>query len=687
MSRKENKIMERRCYTNSINKNKGKQKMKRYQAILGSLGVAVVLMMLVVSYTDAQGPDTKPTPIPQQIFATAPVQVINVTTTTVEAAADGACSLIEAIVNANDDAQTHADCLAGSGADTILLEAGAAYVLTLADNVTEGDNGLPAIVSEMTISGTNATIERDAAAPPFRILYVAPTGTLTLDGLTIRGGRCISEEWGGGIFSWGAVTLNDSAVVSNTALGGKGGGIFSGGALTLTLSTICSNTAETGGGVFHQDGVATLNFSTVCHNEATDGSGGGLVNLTWTAPATMTLDHCAVFSNTASGEGGGVASQGVMIVDDSTVSHNTAVDGGGLFNLDGDLTLNDSTVSHNLVSGDSDSTGGGLSSVTISRTATVVLNHSAVLSNTVGGGIGGGGIANHAAINCPATLTLNDSLVQGNVASANNYSMGFGGGIKNGGNIGPSGTSVAVGSVTLNNSTVSGNSAVNGGGIGNGSLNLVIPEMMMVTLNNSTVSGNVAAVSAGGLVTQTGNGGGVFNVNATLAVVNSTVSGNSAQGQPVPTTQSGLGGGIANASAGITTTVMFINATLADNTGVGGGGLANAYLAPAPGYPPAVVTFGNSLIAGNSDLFGATGCLNNPGAGTATITSQGYNWRIASPVAFPLLPTCLPPIQYSVHWPTTAGIPGRTRFPRPVPPSTRATAPALPPTSAACPGP
>jgi hypothetical protein len=37
--------------------------------------------------------------------------------------ADGKCSLIEAIVNANRNLRTHLDCVAGSGADTILLPA------------------------------------------------------------------------------------------------------------------------------------------------------------------------------------------------------------------------------------------------------------------------------------------------------------------------------------------------------------------------------------------------------------------------------------------------------------------------------------------------------------------------------------------------------------------------------------
>jgi len=42
-------------------------------------------------------------------------QTILVTTTDPAVAIDGQCSLIEAIVNANDDAATHGDCPAGSG--------------------------------------------------------------------------------------------------------------------------------------------------------------------------------------------------------------------------------------------------------------------------------------------------------------------------------------------------------------------------------------------------------------------------------------------------------------------------------------------------------------------------------------------------------------------------------------------
>src|SRR5262245_32109053 len=48
---------------------------------------------------------------------------ITVTTNNPNIAADGQCSLIEAIINANSDAAIHADCAAGSGADTIVLPA------------------------------------------------------------------------------------------------------------------------------------------------------------------------------------------------------------------------------------------------------------------------------------------------------------------------------------------------------------------------------------------------------------------------------------------------------------------------------------------------------------------------------------------------------------------------------------
>ncbi len=97
---------------------------------------------------------------------------ITVTTNNPNIAADGQCSLIEAIVNANNDAATYPDCAAGSGADTIVLPANANVMLSnairLRPNGRFGPIGLPLITSQITIEGNGATIRRQGNAPDLR---------------------------------------------------------------------------------------------------------------------------------------------------------------------------------------------------------------------------------------------------------------------------------------------------------------------------------------------------------------------------------------------------------------------------------------------------------------------------------------------------------------------------------------
>lgn len=112
----------------------------------------------------------------------------------------------------------------------------------------------------------------------------------------------------------------------------------------------------------------------------------------------------------------------------------------------------------------------------------------------------GGGIYNN------GTLTINNSTVSGNTATASKMAGGIGGGI------------FSSGSLTISDSTVSGNYAENsfafaspaqGGGIANG---------YSLTIINSTLSGN----RAGGL----GVGGAIWGGH--VAIDNSTLTGNSA---------------------------------------------------------------------------------------------------------------------------------------------------------------
>src|SRR5215510_357314 len=102
---------------------------------------------------------------------------ITVTTNNPNIAADGQCSLIEAIVNANNDAATHPDCPAGSGADTIVLPANAnvmlsnpyvtRYTTPFGTTFSGPPFGLPLITSRITIEGNGTTIHRDKNAPAF----------------------------------------------------------------------------------------------------------------------------------------------------------------------------------------------------------------------------------------------------------------------------------------------------------------------------------------------------------------------------------------------------------------------------------------------------------------------------------------------------------------------------------------
>ena len=144
-------------------------------------------------------------------------------------ASGDAAALIAAINTANGNGKN----------DTINLAAGT-YTLTKVNNDTDGPNGLPSITSTITIKGVGSdstTIARDISAPDFRIVHVAASGVLILDGVTITGGDP-GRERGGGIANFrGTLTLLDSTVSSNSAFVARG--IYnSGGKLTLLDSTV-----------------------------------------------------------------------------------------------------------------------------------------------------------------------------------------------------------------------------------------------------------------------------------------------------------------------------------------------------------------------------------------------------------------------------------------------------------------
>jgi hypothetical protein len=212
-------------------------------------------------------------------------------------AEDVAC-LIAAINTAN----------ANGHKNTIELEAGV-YTLTAADNVTpgpngqNGPNGLPSITSTLTIKGAGADatgIARPLSSSPpwFRLMHVAASGNLTLQGVKLSGGFCVCD--GAGLYNnGGAVTVTDSLFTQNGALG-TGGLASIAGTVNIEGSRFSGNGGNLGGpgGLSLYGGTASITKSTFDHNGAGTAGAMDLCGGCFGANAgTLTMTDSAITDN------------------------------------------------------------------------------------------------------------------------------------------------------------------------------------------------------------------------------------------------------------------------------------------------------------------------------------------------------------------------------------------------------
>jgi uncharacterized repeat protein (TIGR01451 family) len=448
-----------------------------------------------------------------------PTAVITVTTTLPDVAADGQCSLIEAIENANADAASHADCAAGSGADMIELAAGASYTLTAVHNNTGGNNGLPSITSAITVNGHGATIARSTEVTvTFRMFQVAAGGSLTLNELIFTNG---SGGTGGVIVNSGVVMVNDSTFRNNN--GGFGAAIFNNpltSTLTINDSLFEANTTGGGGAIYNQ-GMMTVNDSLILNNNS-GGNGGGIIN-----NRTATLNHSTIQGNSSGFIGGGLFNNGegaVLTLNHSEVLTNTSGEGGGgIGNLSGSggsvwVIVNQSRISGNSSIG-SDATvavGGGIVNGNYTGNdgalAIVEVYDSTIEGNTARNGGGLANITPDVVISATIQMVINRSTVNGNTADGNGLQFGNGGGILN-----------VDSELTVVNSTISGNAANGTGtlsGVGGGLANAGFNRPAVASLTNATIAGNTAVADGSGLAN--GNLGG----GATITSENTVVAGN-----------------------------------------------------------------------------------------------------------------------------------------------------------------
>lgn len=483
-------------------------------------------------------------------------------------AEDGLCSLVEAIINANDDDQSGSiDCAPGAGADTVILPANRAFNFNAPGQFPRA---LPTIDSTITISGSNSTISGNPAAPSFGIFDVADNGYLVVKDTTVANGsassggcfyvsggtlllsnstvtNCHAEGSGGGIHSALATTrLYGSRVVDNVA-GTYGGGILVfGGTANLVDSDVQSNQAgKGGGGISNEIGQLSLRRASVTNNTATE-VGGGIDNVG--EDARLTLYDSLVDGNYASVRGGGIYTRsGTVVLRETTISNNATCDGletscrgrdargGGLYVVNGNLSvLEDSRVSNN-----SSENGAGISNRGGSNT---VIHDSTVASNTArfnGGGVRASTYGYYYDGNDNSTLTVFRSIIRDNAVEGPGISYGYYNG---------AGIAIHEADAVIQESTISGNrNEMTRFGSAGG----IIIEDGTLTIRDSVISGNSTKA----------DGGGIQTIDAELRIASTEISHNTA---------SGYGGGahVYGSRAQLTGVRLF------GNTADYGGGLA-----------------------------------------------------------------------------------------------------------------
>jgi hypothetical protein len=301
------------------------------------------------------------------------------------------------------------------GANTIVLSAptSSPYVLTAVNNSTDGPTGLPVIKrGALTIVGNGDTIDANHNG---RLFDVASGGSLTLQNLTLEGGRLwrgsgASAE-GGGIFNQGTLVLSGVRIGGNSVSGSDGptnnnkpggagsdaagGGIWSNGSLTVENGCVIAGNSATGG-----DG--GFSYATRQWGPGGNAFGGGI----YIAGGTANITNSSIGTYNPVGYSvGNTAQGGAGAYLNSNGARTASGYGGGIYVAGGTVSMNADSVESNTAQGGN--------------------NVPAGTGSTFVNGFGyGGGI-------CVASgsATLTNDTVDHNVAGPNAFGVSYGGGI------------------------------------------------------------------------------------------------------------------------------------------------------------------------------------------------------------------------------------------------------------------
>lgn len=503
------------------------------------------------------------------------------------AVSDGLCSFVEAIDNANDDAMTHADCEAGTGADVVSLSVDVVLDGT-ATFAADGVNGLPSLTGDIVIDGYGHFVERDSGAAGFRLLHVSPGALAALRRLTIRGGLSnVGFDNGGGIFNAGRLTISDSTIENNevASIFPNGGGIYNTGTLDIINSTIRDNLAvdgifSGGGGVYSAPGSSlSMNNVEVMQNSAR--TGGGVYT-----SASTSIDNSRFLDNVAVDRGGAIQFLGTLGIAGYEINNSEFIGnlviglgdgfskgGGAIANGGEDLRIFGSFFANNSVAGDG--AGGAL----LNSLGTAVVRATQFIGNHADGTLPGGAITN---VGFSSEVHLTGSIIRNNTSATE-----------------AGGLYTQSGGFYVTDSVIEGNEAVDGGGISAGGSNTD-----SFFIKRTSIIGNHAS--------RFGGGGYFVGSLTTTFIDNSTISGNTVA-------NGGIGGGIMLNMGGqveITHTAVIENVNTTFVNSVGG---LHLFAGTA--------SIGSNLIANNP---------NRDCSATNSSTSLDFNISTGLEVADPL---------------------------------------------------
>jgi len=374
----------------------------------------------------------------------------------------------------------------------------------------------------------------------------------------------------------GISTIDNTDLISNTAIAG-GGLSIEGGTITVTSGSLISqNQAQAGGGVSVTAGQLTINNTTIANNQAQT-IGGGMA-LTTVGTINFVANNLTLSNNsTVNGDGGGIYAEG----NNDVVTVNA--------------TFNNSTISNNIAGTTGSGNGGGLNMRrgTVNFIATRVENNTAKVN---GGGLyfGTGGVQQ---------VVVNANISDNSVIDGNKATTGFGGGI---GVQATSNNLTTLINLAITATTFSNNQAIasNGGGLAVDTSN---GSATQITVNGATIKNNQAQLSGGGIfINRPG-----FNTTK-ISLLNNTLIDNN-------TATSGNGGGLAlqaNESGNLIVATDGVSITNNKSMAGTGGGLNILAL----GNSKSNTTISNTTISTNqANAIGGGGFYHQRGAGFNSI--------------------------------------------------------------------